>query len=258
MAFKFCDSLIHHYRTQGFVIFRQVLPVSLVKDLRKATATAQTQARAARGPQAQRLSPISKYDIGMKAFEDFATCPELVDAVSRVLTPRHSVLEGLSRAGLLLEPEQLPWCTAWHRDIRETHNVPDVEEFRRINPDVLWFNQINCPLYEDNCTWYVPGSYLRNFDLAGETAAAEVRPFEDADDWETRERKCVEYCQGMPGAIRASMDAGDFMLYQPNGWHLGNYLPDRKRVTIHMYAPSPELADWYVRWGKAQAAAKAK
>lgn len=254
MAFKFCGSMIHHYRTQGYVIFRQVLPISLVRDLRRATATAPDQARKRHGPQAQRLQPVGDYDLDFKPFMDYMTLSPLVDAIQKILTPRHTLSKGdAGNMGLLLEPAELPWCTAWHRDIRETHGVPDVEEFRRITADPLWFNQINCPLYEDSCTWYVPGSYLRQFDLDGETAASAARPFDESDDWMTRERKCVEYCQSMPHAIRASMDAGDFMLYHPNGWHLGNYLPDRKRVTIHDFAPSPELVDWYDRWGKAKA-----
>lgn len=259
MAFKFCDSMIHRYRTEGYVIFRQVLPISLVRDLRRATATAHEQARKRHGPQAQRLQPLSGYELDLKPFADYATLPPLVDAIAKILTPRHQLGKGdWFHTGLLLEPSELPWCTNWHRDIRETHNVPDVEEFRRINVDPLWFNQINCPLYEDNCTWYVPGSYLRAFDLEGETAAANAKMFEEGDDWIARERKCVEYCQSMPHSIRASMDAGDFMLYHPNGWHIGNYLPDRKRVTIHDFAPTAELLDWYDRWGKSQAAAREK
>jgi ectoine hydroxylase-related dioxygenase (phytanoyl-CoA dioxygenase family) len=154
-----------------------------------------------------------------------------------------------NRTGLLLEPAEQPWCTKWHRDIRETSNVPDVEEFRHLAHDPLWFNQINCPLYEDNCTWYVPGSYLRD-DLPDEVAAAEASLPPENASYEERERKCLEYAQGMPRAVRLSMDAGDFALYHPNGWHIGNYLPDRKRVTIHDIAPTPELLDWYERWQK--------
>lgn len=261
MAFHFCDSMIHHYRTQGFVIFRRILPVSLVRDLRRATAQAQSVAREKHGPQAQRIQPIRQYAqaIDLKPFEDYANLPPLVDAIHKILTPRHMLSNGhCDRLGLLLEPAQSPWCTAWHRDIRESHDVPDVAEFRKINVDPLWFNQINCPLYEDNCTWYVPGSYLRLFDLQSETAAAANEPtFAQDAPVEERERRCLEYCQSMPQAIRASMDAGDFMLYHPNGWHLGNYLPNRNRVTIHDWAPMPELADWYDRWAKAREA-KAK
>jgi len=245
--------MIQDYRTQGYVVFQQILPPSLLRDLRRATEKVHQYAREKGGPQAQRLQPIINYDIDLKPFYDYAQLPDLVDAIGRVLTPRHQIARGeLKRTGLLLEPAEKPWCTRWHRDLRETSNVPDVEEFRRINSDPLWFNQINCPLYEDNCTWYVPGSYLR-VDLPKEvTAAASPLPPEDAL-YEERERKCLEYTQAMPGAVRLCMDAGDFALYHPNGWHIGNYLPDRKRVTIHDYAPTPELLDWYDRWQKKRA-----
>jgi hypothetical protein len=258
MPFRFSDSMIHDYRTQGYVVFRQILPPSLIRDLRQATARAQELARAKHGPQAQRLQPIGKYDIDLGPFRDYAQLPELIAAVSRVLTPRHEFgKHDPEWAGLLLEPAEWPWCTRWHRDIRETAGVPDLEEFRRITRDPLWFNQINCPLYEDNCTWYVPGSYLRD-DLPDETAAADAPlPPEDAPT-EERERQCLEYSQGMPRAVRLSMDAGDFALYHPNGWHIGNYLPDRRRVTIHSFAPTPELLDWYRRFREKHAAAKQK
>ena len=253
MGFRFCDSMIHDYRAGGCVIFRQILPPSLIRDLRRATAKAHHYARENRGPQAQRLQPIVNYDIDMKPFQDYAELPPLVDAISKVLTPGHKIANGeLKRLGLLLEPEEKPWCTAWHRDLRETSNVPDLDEFRRVNHDPLWFNQINCPLYEDNCTWYVPGSYLRD-DLPDEIdAAGALLPPED-ESYEERERACLEYTQAMPRSERFFMDAGDFALYHPNGWHIGNYLPGRRRVTIHDFAPSPEVLDWYDRWERKRA-----
>ena len=158
MGFRFHESMIRDYRTRGCVIFRQILPPSLIRDLRRAAAKAHVYAREKRGPQAQRLQPIANYGIDMRPFHDYAEFPPLVDAVSRVLTPEHRIANSeLKRMGLLLEPEDQPWCTRWHRDLRETSNVPDVEEFRRVNHDPLWFNQINCPLYEDNCTWVRAG-----------------------------------------------------------------------------------------------------
>lgn len=255
MAFAFCDRMIHQYRTQGYVIFRQIIPASLLKDLRRATARVHDIARTRSGPQAQRLQPLNRHlsPEELKPVYAYAELPPLVDAIQKVLTPRHRLSNGLDRLGVLLEPAEKPWVTAWHRDIRATSNVPDVEEFLRVTVDPLWFNQVNCPLYEDGCTWFVPGSHLRTFDLPGETAAASAS-IADVEGYEERERAGVEYCQAMPGAIRAAMDAGDFMLYNPNAWHLGNYLPDRKRVTLHDWAPNPELIDWYDRWGKAQKA----
>lgn len=254
MPFEFRDEMIHDYRKEGYVIFRGILPPSLIRDLRQASARVPDLARKERGPNAQRLQPITNHLTGeeLKPFRDYLTLPVLVDAIHQLLSPRHEMMNGgPAHVGLLIEPTEAPGSTPWHRDIRETSNVPDVEEFRRINPDPLWFNQINCPLYEDNCTWYVPGSYPRGFDLPGETTAAAATAGLDKKEYCERDRVHLEYCKNMPGAIRASMDAGDFMIYHPNGWHLGNYLPERKRVTIHNFAPTPELLEWYDRWGKA-------
>src|SRR5690606_32156529 len=146
------------------------------------------------------------------------------------------IVEGQEIA-LLVEPAEKPWCTNWHRDITIESNVPDREELRRVQHDPLFFDQINAPLYEDNCTWYVPGSYLRE-NLTGEQQVGESTPrFSDDATYEERERGNLEYCQSMPRAVRLSMDAGDFALYHPNGWHIGNYVPHRKRTTIHAFAP---------------------
>ena len=264
MAFEFRDEWIHSYRTDGFVILRQVLPAALIRDLRRATVRAHELARAQGGPQAQRLQPIGEFlnAAELRAFDNYLTLAPLVDAIHKILTPRHTLGNGnVSRVGLLIEPATHPWCTPWHRDMRETvagaysgrTTLPDVAEFRRVRHDPLFFNQINCPLYEDNCTWYVPGSYLRSDDLAGEQAAITRIPrFADGTPDEEREAGCLEYCERMPRAIRATLSAGDFMLYHPLGLHLGNYMPDRKRVTIHDNAPSPESADWIDRWEKAR------
>ena len=247
MSFTFCDDLIHDYRIRGYVVFRQILPLSLLRDLRRATAGAQEVARGRSGPQVQRLKLTGDSGIDLRPFRDYAELPALVDAVGRVLTPRHRIgVADFYRSSVLLEPAEMPWCTVWHRDIRATHNVPDLEEFHRLKYDPLFFNQINCPLYEDNCTWYVPGSHLRD-DLPAEVEAAKA-PLPPAETgYEERERQCLQYAQNMPRSVRLCMDAGDFALYHPNAWHVGNYLPDRRRVTIHDFAPTPELLDWYAR-----------
>lgn len=253
MAFQFCESMISDYRAQGYVVFRGILPESLLRDLRRATEHAADLARQVGGPQAQRLQPIDGYDIDLTPFEDYASLPALADAIARILTPEHRIGSGgWSHTGILIEPAERPYATPWHRDLRETSNVPDIEEFRRIGCDPLWFNQINCPLYEDNCTWYVPGSQLRQFDLPRETAAAAAAlPGEDAGD-EAVERGCLDYARTMPGAVRLHMDAGDLAFYHPNAWHLGVYRPESRRRTIHGHAPTPELLDWYERWNVAR------
>ncbi|MCX5660679.1 MAG: phytanoyl-CoA dioxygenase family protein [Planctomycetota bacterium] len=264
MAFEFRDEWIHSYRVDGYVILPQVLPPALIRDLRRATVRSHELARQQGGPQAQRLQPVVGQfsEAELKPFQDYLTLAPLVEAIRRILSPRHTLGNGnCDRLGLLLEPAAHPWCTPWHRDMRETTagaysgrtTVPDLEEFRRVRHDPLMFNQVNCPLYEDNCTWYVPGSYLRSDDLPAEAGTLASYPrLDDATPDEQREAACLAYCRGMPRAVRASMNAGDFMLYHPLGLHLGNYLPDRRRVTLHDYAPCPEQVDWISRWEKAR------
>jgi hypothetical protein len=217
MSFQFNDSMIADYRMLGYVIFRGIIPPTLLTDLRRATSRAPDLARAAHGGQAQRLQPVVKHlnEDELAPLRKLLDLPELNQAVHRVLSPRHELSgnRGIERLGLLLEPAGQPYCTAWHRDLRETMNVPDVEHFRRVSNDPLFFNQFNCPLYEDNCTWYVPGSYLRSIDLSGESAVGPAPVFADGATDEERERACIEYCRKMPGAMRAQLDAGDFMLY---------------------------------------------
>ena len=108
MAFKFCDAMIHDYRTRGCVVFRQILPPSLLRDLRRATARTQEVARARFGPQVQRLKVTGDSGIDLQPFREYAELPALVDAVGRLLTPRHKIDEDFSRASVLLEPSEMP------------------------------------------------------------------------------------------------------------------------------------------------------
>ena len=47
MAFAFSDHHIEEYRTQGYTVFRQILPLSLVADLRRVCDAARDLARRA-------------------------------------------------------------------------------------------------------------------------------------------------------------------------------------------------------------------
>ena len=55
MTFAFSDRHIEEYRSQGYTVFRQILPPGLVADLRRVCDQARTLARKEYGPQAQRL-----------------------------------------------------------------------------------------------------------------------------------------------------------------------------------------------------------
>ena len=88
-----------------------------------------------------------------------------------------------------------------------------------------------------------PGSHLRP-DLPRERAAfphfPPRKPEVDDLGYAQRERTCLEYCRQMPGAERLVLDAGDFALYRNSLWHIGNYVPYRKRATLHDSVRTPE------------------
>lgn len=246
MAYQFDHRCIEEHYKLGYTVFRGILPTSLITDLRKVTEEAREIARERSGAQAQRLQPVDAYDIDQRAFQDYAELPELVDAIARVLSPRHRH-GNRNLFGVLLEPAELPWCTAWHRDWRDNMPGLDIPMWELSMMDRELFNQINCALYEDNCTWVVPGSHLRP-DTDEESAVfpqgAIPGPKLEGLTYEERERAGLDYCRRMPGAARVCLDAGDFALYRNTLWHLGNYAPHLKRATLHDSADTPEFDAW--------------
>ena len=113
--------------------------------------------------------------------------------------------------------------------------------------DLNLFNQLNCAIHEDHCTWVVPGSHLRG-DLPRESARfpnGSMRgPELEGKSYEERERICLEYCESMPGAVCLHLNAGDFALYRNTLWHLGSYVPYTKRATLHDVIDTPEFIEW--------------
>ncbi len=245
MAFEFSERHIDEFKTRGYTVFRQIVPPSLIRDLRAAAEEARRLAREKGGPQAQRLQPVGAYEIDRGPFVDFSGLPELVDAVARVLTPRHSP-SNPETCGILLEPAEEPYCTTWHRDGRSAGT--DMGPWRRMFHHVDFFNQTNCPLYRDSSLWYVPGSHLRPDDFSLEAPLDREGPKTSIDlegmDSEERERVCNEYVLAMPGAVRLDLEAGDYALYRSNAWHLGTYVPYTKRATLHDYVDTPAFYEW--------------
>ena len=64
MAFEFSDRHIETYQTQGYTVFEQILPATLIADLRRVTDQAREMARDEGGAHAQRLQPIANYVFG--------------------------------------------------------------------------------------------------------------------------------------------------------------------------------------------------
>jgi len=247
MAFKFSENHIVEFQMYGYTVFKQIIPTSLIRDLRKASDIAREIARKERGPQVQRIQPVANYDIVQKPFIDFSELPELIDAVARLLTPRHRP-SSTKTLGILLEPAEMPYCTPWHRDARGNSAV-EIDRWREVFDDVNYLNQTNCPLYEDSSLWYVPGSHLRRDDFPGEIEhRSQLVDGKHLDftgkSAEERERLGLEYTYSMPGAIQLHLEAGDYALYRPTAWHLGNYVPYVKRATLHDHVSTPEYDEW--------------
>ena len=245
MNFQFSEQHIEQFQTQGYTIFRSILPASLIDDLRPVCARGREATRASGEQQRFVLRALDESD--QKAFENYRVLPELCDAVARVLGPdiRHGDFDYTS---VLIEPGELPYCTAWHRDWRDNMPGLDIEEWCGLQTDREMFNQVNCALYEDSCTWIVPGSHDRA-DLEAEARRFPDRPIEapELEDktYAERERLGLEYCQSMPGAMQVFLNAGDYMLYRNVLWHMGNYLPYKKRATIHEGLMTPRFKTYW-------------
>lgn len=244
--FQFSDKHIEEYEAQGFTVFRNIVPAKLIDELRRECERGAAVARERSGPNAQRFQPITAYPVDAKPFEEFRNLESIHDAISRII-PGPWELADLNVMGVLLEPAQDAWCTAWHRDWRDNIQGLDVAGWEAAYQNRELFNQVNCALYEDSCTWVVPGSHLRP-DSENEMARFPNRPIEKPDlenlSPAQREVACLEYCQSMPGAARLFLNAGDYCLYRNSLWHLGNYIPYRKRATLHDGVMTPAFREW--------------
>ncbi|MCX5659780.1 MAG: hypothetical protein NTW19_08675 [Planctomycetota bacterium] len=207
MTFKFSDQHIIERHSLGYTVFRQIIPPSLLRDLRRACEPVHGIARKS-GPRAMRLTGVARHGLDCQAFKDYAQLPALNDAVSRVLNAPHTYGDTGGMA-ILIETADIPVTQAWHRDAVESQ-IPEEHraEFNRAVLLPTLINQVNCPLYEDSALWYVPGSHIRA-NLPSEVAASKSTILVgDHFTNEERERLGVQYCRGMPGATCLAMDAG--------------------------------------------------
>jgi hypothetical protein len=241
---------VEDYNVRGYCIMRRVIPISLLGDLRREADKGRAIAREISGESAQRLQPVKRHAgvLDMRPFEDYAHLPALEKAFKELISPEacpgKSDTDRLMGTGVFYEPATRPWCTQWHRDWRDNYPAMDLEAFDRLKMNTRYFNQINCALYEDNCTWVVPGSHLRR-DTKAEIARFPVRPLEGPDvigkDDLGAEWAVMDYARSMPGGMEVRLGAGDLMLYRNSAWHIGVYLPYRRRTTIHDFVFSKEF-----------------
>jgi hypothetical protein len=255
MSFSFSDSFYTDYMRDGYVVFRSIIPPSLIADFMAEVPKARDLARTVGGDSAQRLQPLSRHDVFTKPLQDYAELPALVEAVRAVIGREDAVIGVSGRTGMFFEPLSQPYCTHWHRDITAASALQSEAEFRYASCQRFIFNQINCALLQDSSTWYVPGSDLR--PDSPQELAAEPGVVPDLTDmtFEEAEAANLAYCRRMPGAACLHLHPGDFAMYRPNGWHIGNYSPNRPRATIHDTVFVPEVVQWYDGWSDRRKAA---
>lgn len=243
------------YRENGYVVLERVLSAPLVDRLRTVAEEARGIARRLHGPQVQRLQPLGDH-VDVAALREFVTLPALAEAVRTILSERH-FLNPPETMAVLFEPAGQCWATEWHRDLRD-HMLDEAmfkealcgRDWTELATSLANFNQFNCALYEDTSTWFVPGTHTQMTDTAGEVAAARSQTraaLENKARQRTeaaQELAQLEYCQAMPGAVQVILQPGDLVLYRNTAWHLGAYVPYRRRATLHGQADTPEFAQF--------------
>jgi len=254
MGFRITEEDVRNYRELGYHVIRGVIPASLLHDLRREARKARDVAYRLSGPQAQRLQPLKDHagEFDLRVFQRFNAIEGLAEAVQALTSPRHQ-LRPMEDSCLLLQPRDRPWSTEWHHDWRDHvldadfHALVGEARWQEIGNNPDFFNQVNCPLFEDTSTWYVPGSHRRLRNSPAETAVFRSTTQEELRDEagqrsnEELELFCLRYCQAMPGAVQLMLSPGDFLLYRNIGWHIGNYVPYRERLTLHTQAMTPEF-----------------
>lgn len=250
MKTKITPADAENYRKDGYIILRGAVPASLIDPLRKMAEEAREVAHRLEGPQAQRLMRIGEHVDATPALE-FAALPEINEAFRTILSPEHHLADG-DKMTILFNPEKRCWATEWHRDLRD--HVPD-EMYEEVLGGGKWeeyaldmklLNQINCALYEDTSTWYVPGAHARVNGSEEEMAVKNSVSRAELENWDGKRTPAEqevflhEYCESMPGAEQIILQAGDLVLYRNCAWHLGNYVPYRRRATLHTHAACPE------------------
>ncbi|MCE9592027.1 MAG: hypothetical protein K8S99_16080 [Planctomycetes bacterium] len=268
MAFRFEERMLHEYLVNGYTVFRGAIPDSLLGELRREGDKARALAHELHGPRAQRLGSVARYPdrINQKPFQDYRELASLRDAVHKLLGPNHKHAHE-ANLGILVEPLDRPWTLGWHRDAvvevpPEAYDEGLRAKLAEVWNDLRYFNQVNCALYAESCTWFVPGSHLRQHDMPGERQSVGDETFTariEAMGCEEAERACLEHCRNFPGAQPMHLNGGDYLIYRHLGWHNGNYIPYQPRATIHdgvfYYGPGNE---WWATWhqGKLDAVAR--
>ncbi len=212
------DTLHGRFARDGFVLLKDAIPSALMEDLRAAVVPV-LQLRAGG---ATRYQTILDERFFSHRYIYFLNLPALNRAAQAIIGREDLIAGGLA---LQIGSATRQWL-GWHRDHGE--QSPDLPARFAYATKTI---QTNCPLYDDDCLWVIPGSQRRP------STAEELAHRGDP--------------AAMPGAFNVQLRAGDCLLYQPIIWHAAEYRPEWKRATFHGGWMDPEMVDRFAtcRWG---------
>ena len=167
-GFNFKILWVNEYLSQGYLIFRGIVPPSLLTDLRREAEKARELAHKFNGPQTQRIQPLSNYgdELNLKPFYDYTELPELRDAIGKLLGDNYTHGH-VDIMGLLVEPLEHPWHIGWHRDgvvevPPEARDETVSAKLAEVWYDLRHFNQVNCAIYADSVRGSFRGATFGN------------------------------------------------------------------------------------------------
>lgn len=245
MGFRFTEAHREQYFTDGLTILRDLIPASLLGDLRREADKGRVIARQQKGGQTQRLQPVYAHEeLDARPFRDFLDLPELRATVEGTLGSEYHTTD---RMAIFLEPAEEAWSTAWHRDWGDVPGV-DPADFAHARDNLRMMNQFNAALYDDHSLWVVPGSHARENTPEESAVVPDIYAgnpvLPPSMSGVERERTCLNFTRSMPGAVQIVLNAGDLAFYRACSWHIGNYVPYVKRATLHDSFPCEEDLAW--------------
>ncbi len=243
MPFSFSEQHAVEYFGRGYTIFRQILPSSLVRDLRAVCEQAEPFVKWDEG--APKLTAVGKLSdkIDLAPFRAYKDLPALNDAFQKLLSPQHAPAAIEEILEVFYQPKDEARSLKWHRDIKEDGVGLDPAQFRKLNASGKWFVKVNAALYPDPSLFYVPSS-LKRGNLPIEEEVAERFPLR-ANSKEQWEEVVSGYVGSMPGAEQVFLGVGDVAVYQPNAFHLGAYWPSVRRATLQDTVWTAEIRTWF-------------
>lgn len=217
MSYSLTGGQLQHYRDQGYVVLRNIIPSEQIEAHKEAVNVLLDLALAGE----IEIPWISKEKrlperIGLLLRPGWVQ-PAFVEAIEN--GPYLPIAEQIlgspvrySLFGMLAGGGGKPYVQGWHRDLSRPWE-PDEVAINRGGYGL--YTQINAPLFPDRYVQIVPGSHLR---------ASTAEEFEALKNDATNE---------MPGQVTVELEPGDVVFYYSNLWHRGYNPEGRLRWTMH-------------------------